>query len=177
MAAFGVLAGCGGSRTLTVTRVTTETVSKPSPVPKVRAGELLSVPAVGRIYARCDPSKGHWTMTFLNDALASDSVTYRIGTQPARRSVVNPGQAVAWTLLPGRYTSREPADKLSGFPAAAIRTTEPVSLDVSQGTEPHIYRVKMRLALAAAIGDTVNCALISSNMVAATYYPGGQPPS
>jgi hypothetical protein len=43
--------------------------------------------------------------------------------------------------------------------------------------EPHIFRVHIAFAVAAAIGDTTNCALIASSMNATTYYPGGQPPS
>jgi hypothetical protein len=44
-------------------------------------------------------------------------------------------------------------------------------------TDSVIYRVKIRFAVAAATGDTTACALIATTLTAATYYPGGQPPS
>lgn len=172
-----LVVGCGDSRTATVTRTDTTTISRPAPASKPRAGELLSVPAVGRIYGRCNPGDARWTITFVNDSPASDGVSSQIGAQRSREHVVNPSQTLAWTLVPGRYISHEPADKRTGFAAAAIKTTEPMSLEIRQGTEPHSYKVTIRLTVAAAIGDTTNCALISSSLQAATYYSGGQPPS
>jgi hypothetical protein len=172
-----LVVGCGGSQSKTVTRTTLATVTTAANTPGPQLGELLSVPAVGRIYGRCDPGKTRWTIKFVNEALATDGVTYRVGSGRPRSSIVNPGQTLVWQLTRGRYTSHEPADPVSRFPATAIKTTAPVSLDISQGTEPHIYRIKIRLAVAAAIGDTTNCALISSRMDATTYYPGGQPSS
>jgi hypothetical protein len=172
-----LVAGCGGSRTATVTQTVTTSISRPVPAPKPRAGELLSVPAVGRIYGRCNPGDARWTITFVNDSPASDGVDSQIGTARSRENVVNPSQTLAWTLVPGRYISHEPADRRTGFGAAAIKTTQPMSLEIRQGTEPHSYKVTIRLTVAAAIGDTTNCALISSSLAAATYYSGGQPPS
>jgi hypothetical protein len=172
-----LVAGCGGSQSRTVTQTKTTTITTTVTTPGPQLGELLSVPAVGRIYGRCKPGESRWTIKFVNDALATDEVTYRVGSGRAHSSTVNPSQTLVWNLAPGRFTSHEPADPVSRFPAAAIKTTAPVSLDIAQGTEPHIYQVKVRLALAAAIGDTTNCALISSSMDARTYYPGGQPPS
>jgi hypothetical protein len=141
----------------------------------VHLGELLSVPAVGRIYGRCDPRDTRWTIEFTNGAPATDSVTYRVGSGRSQTVLVDPRRAVVWKLAPSQYTSHEPADAVSRFPAATIKTTAPVSLRISQGSEPHIYRVDIRFA-AAAIGDTSDCALISSKLTAMTYYPGGQPP-
>jgi hypothetical protein len=176
-----LVAGCGGAQSKTVTQTKTTTVTTtlttPGHTPGPQRGELLSVPAVGRIYGRCNPGETRWTVTFVNDALATDGVSYRVGSGRARSSTVNPGRTLVLKLTPGRFTSHEPADPVSRLPAAAIKTTAPLSLDISQGTEPHIYQVKVRLAVAAAIGDTTNCALISSSMAARTYYPGGQPPS
>ena len=172
-----LVVGCGGSPSKTVTQTKIATVTTAGHTPGPQLGELLSVPAVGRIYGRCDPGETRWTIKFVNQARATDGVTYRVGIGRPRSRIVNPGQTLVWTLPRSRYTSHEPADPVSRFPATAIKTTTPVSLDISQGTEPHIYRIKIRLALAAAIGDTTDCALISSSMAATTYYPGGQPSS
>ena len=139
--------------------------------------ELLSVPVVGRIYGRCKPGDPSWTIRFIADGSATDGVTYRIGTSRSHSVGVNPGKTLTWDLVPGRFTALEPADPVSHFPATAIKTTVPMTLSISQGTEPHVYRVNLTFAIAAAIGDTDNCALISSTLRATTYYPGGQPPS
>jgi hypothetical protein len=138
---------------------------------------LLSVPAVGRIFGRCNPGDARWTIEFINQSGASDAVAYRVGNGRSRSVDIDPGRPLTLQLAPGQFTSHEPADPAIRFPAQTLRTTVPVSLDIEQGTEPHIYRVKLRFATAAAIGDTTDCALISSTMSATTYYPGGQPPT
>ena len=109
--------------------------------------------------------------------MATDLVTYRIGS--ARPRTINPGprqQALTWRLIPGRFTSHEPAGPISRSLATTIKTSAPISLNISQGTEPHIYRVNIRFAVAAADDGTTDCALISTSLDATTYYTGGQPP-
>jgi hypothetical protein len=138
---------------------------------------LLSVPVVGRIFGRCNPGDVRWTIEFINQSGATDAVAYRIGNGRSHSVGINPGQTLTLQLAPGQFTSHEPADPAIPFPAQTLKTTVPVSLDIAQGSEPHIYRVKLRFAAAAAIGDTTDCALISSTMSATTYYPGGQPPN
>lgn len=177
VAALCLLAGCGGSSTKTVTRTQTVTVPAPFRTGGAPHGELLSIPAVGRIYARCNPTDRRWTIRLLNDSPATDGVAYRVGSDRARDLGIEPGHALTLSLVPSQFTSHEPADPASRFPAQTLKTTAPISLDIKQGTEPHIYRIKVRFAVAAAIGGTTNCALISSTISAATYYPGGQPPS
>jgi hypothetical protein len=184
--AAAVVAGCGAtaghqttdSRSTATTVGGSATASSPD--------ELLAVPSVGRIYGRCAPGARRWTITFTGST-ATDSVTYRIGSGRTRTLEVGEGvpaaqggPALTLELVPGQFRSHEPADPSVRFmPARAttLKTTKPVLLNITQGTEPHIYRVKIRLALAAAIGDTTDCALISSSLTATTYYPGGQPPS
>ena len=140
--------------------------------------ELLSVPAVGRMYGRCKPGDRRWTIEFAPSNAATDSVTYRIGSARAKTVNTGPGQrALVWRLAPGEFTSHEPSDPTIRSLATTIKTTAPLSVNISQGTEPHIYRVDIRFAVAAAIGDTTDCALISTSLHATTYYPGGQPPS
>jgi hypothetical protein len=155
------------------------TVTVPAPFRTAGSphGELLSVPAVGRIYGRCNPGDPRWTIKFVNDSPATNGIAYRVGTTRPRAVGIDPGHALTLKLAPGQFTSHEPADPASRFPAQTLKTTVPISLDIKQGSEPHIYRVKVRFAVAAAIGDTTDCALISSTMTATTYYPGGQPPN
>jgi hypothetical protein len=182
-----VTAGCGGTTLKYAANPrSTKTTAGPA-APASLLGELLAVPAVGRIYGRCEPGAPHWTITFTGAPTATDLVTYRIGAARARTMEIGQGVPAAQgrseltlRLVPGQFTSRESADPSIRFmPANAttLKTTEPISLDITQGTEPHVYRVKIRLALAAAIGDTTDCALVSSRLTATTYYPGGQPPS
>ena len=171
-----LLCGWGASRQHSASGHSTRTVTTSFRGRRLATGEVLSVPAVGRIYGRCDPADRRWTIKFSNDAPATDGVTYRIGTGRSQMVAVDPGEVLVWKLVPSRYTSHEPADPISRFPAATIKTTAPVALQIIQGSEPHIYRVAIRFAVAAAIGDTTDCALISSSLSAMTYYPGGQPP-
>lgn len=169
-----VLASCGGSasHTTTVTTSTTRTVAK-SASPAM--GELLSVPAVGRIYGRCKPGESPWPVRYVNDTRVTDAVTYQLGGGHPRTVSLNPGQTLTLRLVPGQARSRQPADPKGRVPAQTIRTTVPVVVSIDQGSEIHIYRAKVTFVLAAAIGDTANCALVSSSVRAFTYYPGGQP--
>jgi hypothetical protein len=178
LACGGLVASCGGSSqhtsTTSKTTTTTETVTR-SNAPATSTAELLSIPAVGRIYGTCKPGAPRWPIRFVVTAGANDFVTYRIGAGHARSVNLDPGRSLTLQLIPGQYRSRQPADPVIHSPAQTIRTTLPVTLSINQGTEPHIYRVNITFALAAAIGDTSNCALVSSTMRAFTYYPGGQP--
>jgi hypothetical protein len=142
-----------------------------------RLGELLSVPAVGRIYGRCSPVERRWTIRFVADANAGDEVTYRVGSARSHSLEIAPGQALTVRLAPNRSITHVPPDPVWRSPAQTLETTVPVVLDISQGTEIHIYRVQAKLAVDAAIGDTADCALVSTSLDATTYYPGGQPPS
>ena len=73
----------------------------------------------------------------------------------------------------GRAPPGEPGDPISRSPAATIRTTTPLRIVISQGSEPHVYRVDAQLALAAAIGNTTDCALVASAVTTVTYFNGG----
>jgi hypothetical protein len=173
------LASCGGSshtttKTTTTIRTTTQTATRAAAAPST-TGEFLSVPAVGRIYGTCKPGAPRWPIRFIVTAGANDFVTYRVGGGRPRTVNLDPGRTLTLQLVPGQYKSRQPPDPATHFPAQTIKTTAPVSLSINQGSEPHIYRVDLTFALAAAIGDTSNCALVSSTMRAFTYYPGGQP--
>lgn len=139
-----------------------------------RLAEVLSVPEVGRFFGRCAPGSPQWRLRFVNDAGADDLVISGSG-KTRRKADVRPGAALTWELTPGKFRSHEPSDPLTNNPAATVLTTAPLSLVIIQGTEPHIYRIDAEIALAAAIGDTVDCAPVSTTLRALTYFNGGQP--
>lgn len=51
----------------------------------------------------------------------------------------------------------------------------PLSILLSQGSEPYILRVDARIALAAATGDTTICTPIDAHLSEFTYFNGGRP--
>jgi hypothetical protein len=183
IAAALLLTGCGGSsrksttKPATATKPGTATTTAPTRSGLPALAELLSVPATGRLYGRCQPGEGRFTVEFIAAPGATDSVTYRVGSARPRTVNLSPGDVLNWRLAPGRYTMREPADPISRSPATTIKTTVPITLTISQGTEPHVFRASMQFTVAAATGGSTNCALIESRLYATTYYPGGQPPS
>lgn len=176
VAATLLLAGCGGSSPRHTGKPQPTEAMAPS-APSTLA-ELLSVPAVGRIYGRCKPGDRRWTIELAPGNVATDSITYRIGSAQPRTVLTGQGQrALTWQLVPGRFTSHEPIDPTSRSLATTIKTTAPISLSISQATEPRTYRVNVKFAVAAATDGTTHCALVATSLTAATYYSGGQPPS
>jgi hypothetical protein len=179
------LAGCGGSShssssspsptsaTSPSSTSSTPTSSTPGGTAPPGQSEVLSVPSLGRFYGRCALTEHEWTLEFVADPVANDLVVYRIGSGPPHRAQVPPHGALTWHLRPGAFRSRQPPDPLTRRPASTVRTTLPLTLQISQGTEPHTFRVDAQIALAAAIGDTTNCALVSSRLTALTYFSGG----
>src|SRR5436305_685932 len=99
-----LLAGCGGSQSKSTTEESATTTTRPARTARPQLAELLSVPAVGRIYGRCAPSQRRWTIKFVNDAAATDGITYRVGSTRPLSVQLDPGQALDWKLEPGRYT-------------------------------------------------------------------------
>ncbi len=139
------------------------------------------MPLVGRFEGRCAPGARWWTLRFAADKAINDFVAYRLGRGPRRTVDLRPGQAVTWRLRPGAFRSHEPGFRqVPGDPITrssapvAYLTTTPLSIVIGQGSEPHIFRVDARLALAAAIGDRTDCALIDSRLRVLTYFNGGQ---
>lgn len=166
--AGAALSGCGGA----------SPPRRHHHTPRAQPAELLSVPAVVRIYGRCRPGDRRWTVTLVDSGTATDAITYRVGSGQRHRLTLDPGsQPLILRLAPNAAATREPALPAGHLPATTLRTTAPLVLEITQGTEPHIYRLNVRFALGAAIGDTSNCALIAARLAAATYYPGGQPPA
>jgi hypothetical protein len=114
-------------------------------------------------------------LQFVDDTGVDDLVTSAVQGNPPRREDVRPGGRLSWNLSPGAFRSREPPDPLSRNPATTVLTTLPLTIVISQGSEPHIFRIDGRLALAAAIGGTTGCALVSSQVRALTYFGGVSP--
>jgi hypothetical protein len=170
-----LFAGCGSSSSTTAAKSGSTSPARTSPAHS-RLIEVLSVPEVGTVYARCDLADQRWPIAFVNDSQATDEVLERVGAGRARTAIVKPGHRLSLKLAPGRSSSQVPASSRAHTPAQTIRTTAPVVLSVDQGTEPHVYRVRIRLALATALGDSSDCALVSSAVHATTYYNGGPPP-
>jgi hypothetical protein len=162
-----VLTGCGGGSHPSKTTTPAPRAANP--------GEILSVPPVGRFYGRCPLGAKQFTLTFIAAPNADDGVAYRLGSGPPRTVDVRPRARLTWHLTPRVFTSRQPTDPVTKSPGGPIPTTMPLKLTISQGTEPHIYRVDATIALASAIGDTADCALVASKLSAFTYYNGGAP--
>jgi hypothetical protein len=139
---------------------------------------------VGRFYGQCAPGARLWTLRFEPDKAINDFVSFRLGRGPRRTMNLRPGQALTWLLRPGTVRSHEPGFRqVPGDPSTrssapvAYLTTTPLSIAISQDSEPHIFRVDARLALAAAIGDAANCAPVATELRALTYFNGGPPPT
>lgn len=146
--------------------------STPAPPP---LAEVLAVPMVGRFDGRCAPGARWWKLRFVDDTGVDDLVYSALGHGRLRRVDVRPGDALTWRLAPGAYRSHEPADPLTNNPETTVVSTLPLRLTISQGSEPHFFRIDARIALAAAIGDTTNCALVATQLRALSYFNGGQP--
>jgi hypothetical protein len=166
-----VLSGCGGGSSKQHTNTT------PRPTTSLTAAaplnEVLGVPAVGRFLGRCPAGAPSWTLRFVAEPkTASDEVYDLRPGSPVRRTQVDPGATLSWHLQPRAVTSREGPDPVSHSPAATVRTTALLHVVIEQGTEPHIFRVEVRLALAAASDGTANCAPVNAEVQALTYFNG-----
>lgn len=133
---------------------------------------MLGVPAVGRFIGQCPPAAHSWTLRFVAEPGTASDEVYELGPRVWRRQL-DPGAAITWQLWPRAFTSRQAPDPQSHTPAATVRSTVPLHLVIEQGTEPHTFRVEVRLALAAALGGTGACAPIGTQITALTYFNGG----
>lgn len=121
------------------------------------------------------PGARRWTLRFIDDTGINDFVYYRFGSGPRRKVNLRSSGTLTWRLRPGAFRSHEPADPLTNTSATTVSTTTPLSAVIIQGSEPHIFRLDVTLALASAIGDTSHCAPVASSLRALTYFNGGQP--
>jgi hypothetical protein len=172
------LVGCGGgAHQTTRAQASNETLKAviDSMVSRSPLTGVLAIPSVGEFKGRCAQGADAWTLRFVDDTGVNDRVYEERAGRLDRPVDVRPGGALTWHLVPGVRRSYEPPDPLSNNPARTVPSTTPLTLIIEQGSEPHIFRVDATIALAAAIGDTTNCALVSSAVRALTYFTGGGP--
>jgi hypothetical protein len=144
----------------------------PSPVttpPSITAHDILSAPEVGAIAGVCRPGARTWRLEFRQHGPADDLLQLRVGGGRTRRIDVRPGSAFAWRVAAGTAVTREPADPVINAPAQRLATSPVSHLLVYQGTEPHIFRLAITLAVTAARGDTDDCAPVQSSLSFRTY--------
>jgi hypothetical protein len=137
---------------------------------------ILSLAGLGTFAGLCPRGARSWTLQFLDDGEANDTVSYRVGTVARRTVNVGPGHAVAIQLVPEATRTHEPGEGFMppgqghGLSAAtAVATTEPIHALVYQATEPQTLRADVHLALATIGGESGECVLVDSTVNAHTY--------
>lgn len=143
----------------------------------IHQDEVLSLAGLGTFQGRCPRSAQSWTLRFVSDnAEATDTVSYRIGTRPRRTVNVNPGNAITFRLVPGASSTHEPADRhipagqgRGRSKATSVPTTAPLRAVIYQATEPQTLRADVQLALTTAGGESGQCVLVGSTARAYTY--------
>lgn len=163
----------GRSVTITVPgRSVTTSAAKPAPTPV----EVLAVPTVGGFYGRCQRGAPTWTLRFevpADSASATDAIIFKLGSGPVKHASVNPGDALAFRLVPNSARTHEPADLPARIAATTVPSTPPLDVEISQGTEAQILRVDVHLALTTIGGESGECALAGSSVIARTYPTSG----
>jgi hypothetical protein len=174
---FGfLLSGCGGSHNQRAHR--SRTVAPESVTHRERAPEVLSLSGLGTFEGRCPRGARSWTLRFVDDAGATDTVSYRVGT--GARRTVNVGNAITFHLVPDTTRTHEPADRFvppigqgrGRANAMSVPTTAPIDAVIYQGTEPQTLRADVHLALSSIGGESGHCVLVGSTVSAYTY-PNG----
>jgi hypothetical protein len=166
------VAGCGGGHKSASSR---STAPAGAPTTSTSPGstlsdEVLAVPSVGGFYGRCPDGIREWTLRFVNGSPATDQVVYQLGAGARHRASVQPGEALNFGLRPGSAQTREPADGAAHAPRGVLPTTPPLTLAITQATEPHTLRMDVQLALAATHDGSSRCALVASRVSARTYF-------
>jgi hypothetical protein len=170
-----VLSGCGASRSQTAR---SRTLLSGPLTPSARASEVLSLSGLGTFEGRCPRGARSWTLRFLDDGGATDTVSYRVGT--GARRTVNVGNAITFHLVPDTTRTHEPADRFvppigqgrGRSNAMSVPSTLPIDAVIYQGTEPQTLRADVHLALSSIGGESGQCVLVGSSVHAYTY-PNG----
>jgi hypothetical protein len=171
-----VLSGCGGSHSRPPHQ--SQTVSSESVTQPARAPEVLSLSGLGTFEGRCPRGASSWTLRFVDDGGATDTVSYRVGNGALR--TVNVDTAIIFHLVPGTTRTHEPADRFvpplgqgrGHSNATSVPTTAPIDAVIYQGTEPQTLRADVHLALSSIGGESGQCVLVGSTVHAYTY-PNG----
>ncbi len=169
-----MLSACGGN---SKRQPRTVTVTSRSVTPSARPDEVLSLSGFGTFQGRCPRDARLWTLRFVVDAAATDTLSYRIGTSRRRTVNVNPGNTITFHLIPNATRTREPADRFvpplgqgRGLAnAMMVPTTQPLQVIIYQGTEPQTLWADVSLALATIGGESGQCVLVGSTVGAYTY--------
>lgn len=168
---------CGGGHSPAVRTVT---VASHTPANSVRTGDVLSLSGLGRFEGYCPRGGASWTLRFIPGDVATETISYRIGTGGRRTVTPAPGKAVTFRLVPGAARVHEPAFvPPPGQPrgrtgARTAPTTAPLQVTIYQATAPQTLRANVRLGLTAgnAPGD---CVLVGTT-VNAYGYSNSPPP-
>jgi hypothetical protein len=137
---------------------------------------VLSVAGLGTFEGRCPPGARFWTLRFVYNGGASETVSYRVGSGARRTVDAEPGSVITFRLVPNLTRTHEPGDRFvpPGQPRGlvgptSVPTTAPLEVLMYQATEPQTLRADVRLALAANQDQTGQCALVGSTVNAYTY--------
>jgi hypothetical protein len=168
------LSACGGGHEQQVRR----TVTVPSrSVTHSAPSDVLSLAGLGTFEGRCPRGARSWTLRFVADPDANETLSYRVGTESRRTVNINPGNAITFHLIPDATRTREPADRFVppvGQPrdlatAMTVPTTAPLHVIIYQATEPQTLLADIHLALTTIGGESGQCVLVGSRVNAYTY--------
>jgi hypothetical protein len=174
VAALGcLLSACGEGRSHLTPRIAiapAASVTDPS-----RPYEVLSLSGLGRFEGRCPRGAHSWRLRFVDDEMASDAVSYRVGDGQRHTVNVNPGHAITIHLVPNATRTREPAIRFvppgqgrGRTKAESVPSTEPLGALIYQATEPQTLRATVHLAFTTMGGESGRCALVGSSVHAHT---------
>jgi hypothetical protein len=170
-----MVSACGGSHQPRSDAALASVPREVSPPAHRDADEVLSVSGLGRFEGRCPRGARIWSLRFVDDDQATDTISYRVGTGARRQVNVDPGNAIAVALVSNATRTHEPAfvppvDQGRGLATAtSVPTTAPLEAVIYQGTEPQTLRAEIHLALATSGGESGQCALVGSTVNAYSY--------
>src|SRR5437763_11344748 len=101
-----MVSACGGGNDQRADR--TGRIALVSHTHAVRHREVLSLAGLGTFRGSCPRAAHSWALRFVDDAEASETVSYRVGTRPRRTVNVNPGNAIVFHLVPNAVRTHEP---------------------------------------------------------------------
>ena len=168
-----MVSACGASHERRANR--TGTTALVSDARSAHQDEVLSLAGLGTFKGRCPRGARSWTLRFVDNAEANETVSYRVGTGPRLTVNVNPGNAVTFRLVPNATMTHEPGfvppvgQARGRSKAASVPTTAPLRALIYQATEPQTLRDGVRLALATIGGESGQCVLVGSTVKAYTY--------
>ena len=137
--------------------------------------DVLSLSGLGTFEGNCPRGARSWTLRFVVDPDATETVSYRVGTKAAERSTSIQATRSPSTSSPTRQQlvsrhSFRPSPQGRGLTTAMrVPTTAPLQVIVYQATEPRTLRADVHLALSTTGGESGQCVLVGSSVNAYTY--------